>query len=92
MRVAGSEAITDILPQFYTSIHQSAIRAIAWMRIPPFSSQGSPLWDEDPVTIATGGYDGAQGFTDLRDAAMNEFNRTRGQSQQPDANRQANWM
>lgn len=74
-----SDAITDILPQFYSSVHQSAIRAVTWMRIPP-SSSGSPLWDEDPVIIATGGYDGAQGYVDLRDAAMNEFNRTRGRS------------
>lgn len=80
MRAAESEAIADILPQFYTSIHQSAVRAVTWIRAPPFSSLGSPLWDEDPVVIATGGYDGAQGFTDVRDAAMNEFNRTRGRS------------
>lgn len=76
-----SEAITDILPQFYTSIHQSGVRAVTWMRIPP-SSSGGPLWGDDPVIIATGGYDGAQGYIDLRDAAMNEFNRTRGQSRQ----------
>ena len=74
------ETIADILPQFYTSIHQSAIRAVTWIRVPPFSSLGSPLWGEDPVIIATGGYDGAQGYTDLRDATMNEFNRTRGLS------------
>ena len=80
LRNAETEAITDVLPQFYTSIHQSAIRAVTWMRVPPFSSSGSPLWDEDPVVVATGGYDGVQGFTDLRDAAMNEFNRTRGPS------------
>jgi len=74
----GVDVTTDILPQFYTSIHQSGIRAVTWMNIPPSSPSGSPLWDEDPVIIATGGYDGAQGYTDLRDATMNEFNRTRG--------------
>lgn len=73
-----SEVATDILPQFYTSIHQSGVRAVTWLRIPPSSSSGSLLWEEDPVIIATGGYDGAQGYIDLRDGAMNEFNRTRG--------------
>lgn len=73
-----SEAVTDILPHFYAPIHQSAVRAVTWMRIPPSSASGSPLWDEDPVIIATGGYDGAQGYVDLRDGATNEFNRTRG--------------
>ena len=85
----GSEATTDTLPQFYTSIHQSAIRAVTWMRVPPSSSSGGLLWDEDPVIIATGGYDGAQGYTDLRDGTMNEFNRTRGLSWQSHPNRQA---
>ena len=79
--IAETEAIVDILPHFYASIHQSGIRAVTWMRIPPSSSSGGPLWDEDPVIIATGGYDGAQGYMDLRDATMNEFNRTRGRSQ-----------
>lgn len=88
-RADRSEAIIEILPQFCVSIHQSAIRAVTWLRVPPFSSTGSPVWDEDPVVIATGGYDGSQGFIDLRDAAMNEFNRTRGESQQLDADRHA---
>ncbi|KAF9651500.1 hypothetical protein BDM02DRAFT_3091246 [Thelephora ganbajun] len=73
----GKPLDEDILPQFYTSIHQSAVRAVSWMRIPPSSPSGSPLWNEDPVIIATGGYDGAQGYIDLRDGVMNEFNRTR---------------
>ena len=62
------------------------------MRVPPSSSSGSPLWDDDPVIIATGGYDGAQGYVDLRDAAMNEFNRTRGAPQQLNINHQADGM
>ena len=73
-----SQGTTGFLPQFYTSIHQSAVRAITWIRAPTTSTVGSPLWNEDPATIATGGYDGAQGYIDLRDGAMNEFNRTRG--------------
>ena len=73
-----SETAPDILPQFYTSVHQSAVRAVTWMRIPPSSASGSLLWDEDPVVIATGGYDGAQGYIDLRDGVISEFNRTRG--------------
>lgn len=70
--------IAAILPQFYTSIHQSAVRAVTWVRVPPSSASGRPIWDEDPVIIATGGYDGAQCYIDLRDGTMNEFNRTRG--------------
>ena len=87
--VVESEVVTDIPPQFYTSIHQSGVRAVTWLRIPPSSSSGGLLWDEDPVVIATGGYDGAQGYIDLRDGAMNEFNRTRGQCQQSDIDRRA---
>ena len=90
--IAVSEAITDILPQFYTSIHQSGVRAVTWLRIPPSSSSGSLLWDEDPVIIATGGYDGAQGYIDLRDGAMNEFNRTRGWCQRSDIDHAADRM
>jgi len=89
--VVESEVFTDILPQFYTSIHQSGVRAVTWLRVPPSSSSGSLLWDEDPVIIATGGYDGAQGYIDLRDGAMNEFNRTRGRCQQSDIDRGADW-
>lgn len=76
--VIVSEATTAILPQFYASIHQSAVRAVTWVRAPPSSASGSSIWGEDPVIIATGGYDGAQGYIDLRDGIMNEFNRTRG--------------
>lgn len=77
---AESEVTTDITPQFYTSAHQSAVRAVAWVRVPPSSGSGSPLWDGDPTVIATGGYDGSQGYIDIRDGLMNEFNRTRGLS------------
>lgn len=36
------------------------------------------MTDDDPTVIATGGYDGVEGLTDLREHATNVFNRTRG--------------
>ncbi|KAI6031550.1 hypothetical protein BKA83DRAFT_26764 [Pisolithus microcarpus] len=42
----------NILPMYYICVHQSAVRAITWIR-------GDPATSEDPTVIASGGYDGA---------------------------------
>lgn len=68
----------ELLPQYHISVHQSAIRSIAWIRAPPAAASGNLLLSEDPTVIASGGCDGVEGFTDLREPATNVFNRTRG--------------
>jgi WD40 repeat protein len=70
----------DILPTHYLTIHQSAIRALAWIRAPALSGSGTSLIAEDPTVIASGGYDGVECLTDIRDPHGNVMNRTRGKS------------
>ena len=55
----------------YFCVHQSAIRALAWVRVPDRHGNG-------PTVIASGGYDGLQCLTDIRDLGGHVFNRTRG--------------
>ncbi|EPQ57804.1 hypothetical protein GLOTRDRAFT_114438 [Gloeophyllum trabeum ATCC 11539] len=69
---------SNLLPIYYMSIHQSAIRGLSWVRVPPASTSGAPLTGEDPTVIASGGYDGLECLTDIRDPHGNVFNRTRG--------------
>lgn len=69
----------DILPTHYISIHQSAVRALAWIRVPPTNGSGVPSTSEDPTVLATGGYDGLECLTDIREPHGNIVNRTRGQ-------------
>jgi transcription factor C subunit 6 len=71
--------ITNILPTHYLTVHQSAIRAIAWIRAPPASSTGVPRTDQDPTVIASGGYDGVECLTDVREGSGCVTNRTRGE-------------
>ncbi len=57
----------------YFCVHQSAIRALTWVRVPDRHGNG-------PTVIASGGYDGLQCLTDIRDLGGHVFNRTRGSS------------
>ncbi|KAJ8517201.1 hypothetical protein ONZ45_g5601 [Pleurotus djamor] len=73
----SSAPVTDILPTHFISTHQSAIRAITWIRAPPCSSTGEIVTDANPTVIASGGYDGSQCLTDIRDVTGYTINRTR---------------
>ena len=68
----------DILPTHFISVHQSAIRAVVWIRVPPTSSNGAPAMRSDPTVIASGGYDGVECLTDIREPYGHVVNRTRG--------------
>ncbi|CAL1705390.1 unnamed protein product [Somion occarium] len=65
-----------VAPTHYFSIHQSAVRSVAWIRVPTPSVTGEPTTD-DPTVIATGGFDGLECVADIRDLAANTLNRTR---------------
>ncbi|KAJ7459664.1 hypothetical protein FB451DRAFT_1045765 [Mycena latifolia] len=67
----------DILPSHYLTIHQSAIRALAWVRAPPSWPSGVPRVDADPTVIVSGGYDGLECLTDIREGHGSIMNRTR---------------
>jgi transcription factor C subunit 6 len=56
----------------YFCVHQSAIRALTWVRVPDRHGGG-------PTVIASGGFDGLQCLTDIRDVGGHVFNRTRGE-------------
>ncbi|CAA7271073.1 unnamed protein product [Cyclocybe aegerita] len=73
----ASTTVTDILPTHYITVHQSAIRSLAWIRAPPSSPSGVPCLDQDPTTIASGGYDGMECMTDIREGRGVVMNRTR---------------
>ncbi|KAJ7075875.1 hypothetical protein B0H15DRAFT_865619 [Mycena belliarum] len=66
-----------ILPSHYLTIHQSAIRALAWVRAPPSWPSGAPRVDADPTVIVSGGYDGLEVLTDIREGHGSIMNRTR---------------
>ncbi|KAF9450261.1 hypothetical protein P691DRAFT_774066 [Macrolepiota fuliginosa MF-IS2] len=74
---ADSPPVTDLLPTHYITVHQSAIRALSWIRTPPSSSSGAPKLDEDPTVIASGAYDGMECLTDIREGHGSVMNRTR---------------
>jgi len=65
--ITDSETITDLLPTHYLTVHQSAIRALAWIQAPPCSPSGAPRVDGDPTAVASGGYDGMECMTDIRE-------------------------
>lgn len=69
---------SDIFPTHFIAVHQSAIRALAWIRVPPTDGSGAPNSSEDPTIIASGGYDGVECLTDIREPHGNVVNRTRG--------------
>ncbi|KAJ7712442.1 hypothetical protein B0H16DRAFT_1624941 [Mycena metata] len=68
---------TNILPSHYLTVHQSAIRALAWVRAPPSWPSGAPRMDGDPTVIVSGGYDGLECLTDIREGHGSIMNRTR---------------
>ncbi|KAJ7855930.1 hypothetical protein B0H14DRAFT_2753908 [Mycena olivaceomarginata] len=68
---------TNILPSHYLTVHQSAIRALAWVRAPPSRASGAPRLDGDPTVICSGGYDGLECLTDIREGHGSVMNRTR---------------
>ncbi|KAH7924733.1 hypothetical protein BV22DRAFT_1195685 [Leucogyrophana mollusca] len=67
----------NILPTHFIAVHQSALRALAWIRVPPTSAPGAPVSTENPTIIASGGYDGVECLTDIREPHGNVMNRTR---------------
>ena len=70
--------VTDLLPTHYLSVHQSAIRAVAWIRAPPSWPSGKSRFDQGPTMIASAGYDGVECLTDIREGRGAIMNRTRG--------------
>ncbi|THU84354.1 hypothetical protein K435DRAFT_733265 [Dendrothele bispora CBS 962.96] len=77
VKEALSEPITDLLPTHYLTTHQSAIRALSWIRAPPSYPSGKPRVDENPTVIASGGYDGMECLSDIREGHGSVMNRTR---------------
>jgi len=75
---ADGPIVTDLRPSHYLTVHQSAIRALAWIQAPPSSASGEPNMDEDPTVIASGGYDGVECLLDIREGRGAIMNRTRG--------------
>ncbi|OCH93813.1 hypothetical protein OBBRIDRAFT_817558 [Obba rivulosa] len=67
---------SNILPTHYFTVHQSAVRAISWIRAPSVSATGE-YTDSNPTVIASGGYDGVECVTDIQDLLGNVVNRTR---------------
>lgn len=74
-----AQTIVDLRPSHYLAAHQSAIRALAWIQAPPYSSSGEPALDDDPTVIASGGYDGVECLLDIREGRGAIMNRTRGE-------------
>ncbi|PIL24356.1 hypothetical protein GSI_14109 [Ganoderma sinense ZZ0214-1] len=70
------QSSTPLLPTHYFTVHQSAIRSIAWVRAPVYDAEGEETSD-DPTVIVSGGYDGVETITDVRDMCGNAMNRTR---------------
>ncbi|KAH6902689.1 hypothetical protein BKA70DRAFT_1516504 [Coprinopsis sp. MPI-PUGE-AT-0042] len=73
----NAATITNIRPTHYFTIHQSAVRALAWIQAPPFYASGEQNLHEDPTVIASGGYDGVECLTDVREGRGSIMNRTR---------------
>ncbi|KAI0831441.1 hypothetical protein BC628DRAFT_1336499 [Trametes gibbosa] len=65
-----------LLPTHYFRVHQSAIRSLSWIRAPVYSPDGE-VTEDSPTVIASGGYDGVEYITDIRDMCGNVLNRTR---------------
>ncbi|KAF7297836.1 Pre-mRNA splicing factor [Mycena kentingensis (nom. inval.)] len=67
----------ELLPSHYLTVHQSAIRTICWARSPPSWPTGAPRLNADPTIICSGGYDGLECITDIREGHGSIMNRTR---------------
>ena len=68
----------DVFPTHYLPIHQSAVRAVCWINAPTASTFGTLDYSTGPHIIASGGYDGCEMLTDLRQGSSSLLNRTRG--------------
>lgn len=69
--------LVGILPTHYFPVHQSAIQTITWIRAPTISATGVKTSD-NPTIIASGGFDGQEIFSDIRECDPIVLNRTRG--------------
>ncbi|KAF6763682.1 hypothetical protein DFP72DRAFT_480903 [Ephemerocybe angulata] len=72
-----SATVTNLRPSHYITVHQAAIRALAWIQAPSYSASGEACLDEDPTVIASGGYDGVECLLDVREGRGAIMNRTR---------------
>ncbi|PFH47653.1 hypothetical protein AMATHDRAFT_77094 [Amanita thiersii Skay4041] len=73
----GAATVSELLPTHYLSVHQSAIRALSWIKTPPCWPSGESRIHDDPAVIASGGYDGVECITDIREGRGSVMNRTR---------------
>jgi len=67
-----------ILPSYYSTVHQAAIRSIAWIKVPPHDATGEPLALEDPTLICSVGYDGEIFLTNVKEGVSAAVARHRG--------------
>ncbi|KAF9014294.1 hypothetical protein BDQ17DRAFT_1386722 [Cyathus striatus] len=74
---SSTPTITNLLPTYYLTIHQSAIRALTWIRASSSWPSGTPRTDDDPTVIASGGYGGVECMADIREGHGSVMNRTR---------------
>ena len=54
------------------------ISALGWIKAPPCLPSADSLVDQNPTVIASGGYDGMECLTDIRDGHGAVINRTKG--------------
>ncbi|KAF9473862.1 hypothetical protein BDN70DRAFT_885457 [Pholiota conissans] len=73
----AQQTITDLIPTHYMSLHQSAVRALGWIKSPQCFPSSAPNISQDPTVIASAGYDGMECLTDIRDGRGSVMNRTR---------------
>ncbi|KAF9532755.1 hypothetical protein CPB83DRAFT_806345 [Crepidotus variabilis] len=73
----NSQVFSELLPSHYITTHQSAIRSLAWIKVPPCDPTGRPCLDQDPTMIISGGYDGLECLLDAREGRGVTMNRTR---------------
>ncbi|KAI0747289.1 hypothetical protein BC629DRAFT_1299009 [Irpex lacteus] len=65
-----------LLPTFYASAHQSAVRSVSWVRTPSLTATGE-LSSTDPCVITSASYDGLVAATDIRAPCGSVIYRTR---------------
>ncbi|KAH9931712.1 uncharacterized protein BXZ73DRAFT_90130 [Epithele typhae] len=68
--------IEALIPTHYFTAHQSAIRSLAWVRTPEYNAS-KEVTGGSPTVIASGGYDGVESVTDIRNMLGVVLNRTR---------------
>ncbi|KAI0086148.1 hypothetical protein BDY19DRAFT_996057 [Irpex rosettiformis] len=72
----NGEASEALLPTFYASTHQSAVRSVSWVRCPSLTGAGD-ISSKDPHVIISASYDGLVAATDIRAPCGNVIYRTR---------------